>query len=164
MVTNLLRAIVNIKKNDNYDLSKVLVIPKLNASTVNRANTLGEALEFFMRDSFTGTFNEKNAQAKKDAYDKNFSYLGNQNNPPDLIIKGGDALEIKKLSGTNFSDLALNSSYPKSKLYSDSPMITSACKTCEAWKEKDIIYAVGSASNQELKGLTFLYCETRRFR
>ena len=58
MVTNLLRAIVNIKKNDNYDLSKVLVIPKLNASTVNRANTLGEALEFFMRDSFTGTFND----------------------------------------------------------------------------------------------------------
>ena len=157
MVTNLLKAVVNIKKNDSYNLSKVLVIPKLNPSTVNRANSVGDALEFFMRDSFVGTFNEKNAQAKKDAYDNNFSYLGNQNNPPDLMIKGGDALEIKKINGINFSDLALNSSYPKSKLYSDSPMITSACKDCEGWKEKDMIYAVGSASNQELKILAFVY-------
>lgn len=157
MVTNILKAIIIIKNMPNYDLSKVNVFSKDRASAVNRASNMGEALEFFTKDAFCDTFQETDAQKKKDAYSEIFSYLGNQNNPPDIIIKEGDAIEVKKIDGVRASDLALNSSYPKSKLYSDSPMITSACKTCEKWREKDIIYAVGHIDNHNLKILSLVY-------
>lgn len=85
-----------------------------------------------------------------------FSYEGNQNNPPDLILKNSDAIEVKKLQSKN-SAIALNSSYPKAKLYADSPMITKACKKCESWVEKDIIYTIGYTNNNRLKSLWMVY-------
>ena len=36
-------------------------------------------------------------------------------------------------------------------------MITSACKSCEEWNEKDIIYAVGHIDNHQLKILSLVY-------
>jgi len=157
MVTNILKAIVTIKRGDNFDLSKINVFSKDRASAVNRANNMGEALEYFTKDAFCDTFQEVDSQKKKEIYGENFSYLGNQNNPPDIIIKKGDSIEVKKIDGVRLSDLALNSSYPKSKLYSNSPMITSACRTCEEWTEKDIIYAVGHIDNHSLKILSLVY-------
>lgn len=157
MVTNILKAIITIKKRTDFDLSKINVISKDRASAVNRANNMGEALEYFTKDAFCNTFEETDAQKKKDCYSENFSYLGNQNNPPDIIIKNSDAIEVKKIDGVKASDLALNSSYPKAKLHQDSPMITSACKNCEEWSEKDIIYAVGHIDNNNLKVLSLVY-------
>lgn len=157
MVTNILKAILTIKKRKDFDLSKIGVFSKDRASAVNRANNMGEALEFFTKDAFCNTFEETNAQKKKEIYSENFSYLGNQNNPPDIIIKNSDAIEVKKIDGVRASDLALNSSYPKAKLHKDSPMITSACRTCEEWTEKDIIYAVGHIDNHNLKILSLVY-------
>jgi len=157
MATNILKAILTIKKRKDFDLSKIGVISKDRSSAVNRANNMGEALEFFTKDTFCNTFEETNAQKKKEIYSENFSYLGNQNNPPDIIIKNSDAIEVKKIDGVRASDLALNSSYPKAKLHKDSPMITSACKTCEEWTEKDIIYAVGHIDNHNLKILSLVY-------
>ncbi len=55
------------------------------------------------------------------------------------------------------SALALNSSYPKSKLYANSPMITSACRNCEVWDIKDIAYIVGYTTDTELRYLWFIY-------
>ena len=157
MVTNILKAIITIKKRTHFDLSKINVISKDRASAVNRANNMGEALEFFTKDAFCNTFEETNAQKKKEIYGENFSYLGNQNNPPDIIIKNSDAIEVKKIDGVRASDLALNSSYPKAKLHKDSPMITSACRNCEKWTEKDIIYVVGHIDNHNLKILSLVY-------
>ena len=157
MVTNILKAIITIKKKSDFDLSKINVFSKDRASAVNRANNMGEALEFFTKDAFCDTFQEKDAQKKKDIYSENFSYLGNQNNPPDIILKNSDAIEVKKIDGVKASDLALNSSYPKSKLNSNSPMITSSCKTCEDWVEKDIVYVVGHIDNHNLRVLSLIY-------
>jgi len=68
------------------------------------------------------------------------SYLGNQNNPPDFIIKKGDAVEVKKIGGL-VGSIALNSSYPKSKLHSDDVRILQSCRECDGgnWSKKDII-------------------------
>ncbi|MEM6404751.1 MAG: NgoPII family restriction endonuclease, partial [Cyanobacteria bacterium P01_D01_bin.116] len=85
-----------------------------------------------------------------------FSYIGNQNNPPDLILKNGDAIEVKKIESLK-SSIALNSSYPKSKLHSDEPMLTSYCRNCEDWQEKDIIYAIGIIKDKKLKLLWLIY-------
>lgn len=158
MTTNILKAIINIKRKESYDLSKVYVFPKKSASSLNRANNVGEAIEYFTKDAFCNTFNELNPQNKNNIYSRNFSYLGNQNNPPDIIIKGSDAIEVKKIDGVKYSDLALNSSYPKSKLYSNSSMITTMCRACEDnWIEKDILYVIGNVENHSLKVLTLIY-------
>lgn len=85
-----------------------------------------------------------------------FSYLGNNSNPPDAMLRGGDAIEVKKIE-TDGAALALNSSYPKHIVKASSPMISNACKVAEKWKEKDIIYAVGVVRNNNLKHLCMVY-------
>ena len=78
---------------------------------------------------FANTLSCEDDYFRLQAYNDVFSYTGNQNNPPDIILKNGDAIEVKKVQG-NANALALNSSYPKAKLYSDSTMITSNCRNC----------------------------------
>ncbi len=122
----------------------------------NRINAVGDALEAFIKDTFANTVGETNENRKNEVYSELFSYSGNANNPPDLMIKGGDAIEVKKVEvGT--AKIALNSSYPATKLFSDSPMITTTCRNCEAWTEKDIIYAIGCFQNSKLKIIWLIY-------
>ncbi|PIB29380.1 NgoPII family restriction endonuclease [Gaetbulibacter sp. 5U11] len=72
------------------------------------------------------------------------------------MIKGGDAIEVKKTQSAN-SSLALNSSYPKTDLRHTSPMITSECRDCEEWTVKDLIYCVGHTSDTNIKSLWMVY-------
>lgn len=124
----------------------------------NRANNMGDGLEAFIKDAFAGTFNETNEQIKLELFSRVYSYSGNKNNPPDLILQNSDAIEIKKLESYNTA-IALNSSYPKAKLFSTSTMITTACRTCEAWSEKDMLYAIGNVpkTTNQLKSLWLVY-------
>lgn len=122
----------------------------------NRINQIGYALEYFIKDIFAETITQSDQQKKLLKYEQVFSYSGNANNPPDLMLKGGDAVEIKKIESIGAS-IALNSSYPKSKLFCDSPLITSHCRKCEDWQEKDIIYAIGVAEDNKLKLLWLIY-------
>ncbi len=122
----------------------------------NRINQIGYALEYFIKDIFAETITQSDLQKKLLKYEQVFSYSGNANNPPDLMLKGGDAVEIKKIESIGAS-IALNSSYPKSKLFCDSPLITSHCRQCEDWQEKDIIYAIGVVEDNKLKLLWLIY-------
>ncbi|NMG22051.1 NgoPII family restriction endonuclease [Brasilonema bromeliae] len=122
----------------------------------NRINSIGDALECFVKDIFAETLSQSEQALKNERYSEVFSYIGNQNNPPDLILKNGDAIEVKKIESLKAS-IALNSSYPKSKLYYDSPLITKHCRQCEDWQEKDIIYVIGVPENKKLKILWFIY-------
>lgn len=119
---------------------------------------MGEALEEYVKDLFAGTLNEEDKNVRMKKFQEKFSYFGNQNNPPDFMIKGGDAVEVKKIESKN-SSLALNSSYPKKKLNAKSTMITSACKECENCYEKDMIYAVGviDKNKETLSSLAFVF-------
>jgi hypothetical protein len=117
---------------------------------------VGEALEFYIKDVFCSSLNVQELDKKFKIYRDYFSYIGNQNNPPDVMIKGGDAFEIKKVEGSR-SGLALNSSYPKNRLHADSAMITSACRSCEEWVEKEMFYAIGVAQENILKSLWFVH-------
>lgn len=119
---------------------------------------MGGALEEYVKDLFAGTVGEKDEKLRNRKLSEVFSYLGNQNNPPDSIVRGQDAIEVKKIMN-NDAALALNSSYPKSKLYSNSPMISNACKNCEDWTVKDMIYIVGVVHGEKLKSLCMVYGE-----
>lgn len=151
MKNNILQTIINIID------SKVWNMKTLNGESFynNRINNMGSYFEALIKDSVCNSFNLSVSQ-KNIEYNKYFSYLGNQNNPPDLIIKNGDALEIKKIE-TNDGNIALNSSFPKDKLYSDSSLITNACKNCEeyTWDIKDICYVIGCFDKS--KNIWFIY-------
>ena len=149
MASNILIAIKNLIKNPIFELVS-------HYSGRNRVNGVGDALEKYIKDLFANTLLIDDEYSKIQIFSEIFSYTGNQNNPPDIILKNGDAIEVKKVQG-NANTLALNSSYPKDKLYSDSTMITSACRSCEEWQEKDLIYVVGNTDDSTLKELWFVY-------
>lgn len=151
-MTNILHAIYNIIQSN---ISSIKEYKALNYK--NRMNNMGEALENFISDALCNSFNDDYDVKLKKKSDY-FSYLGNQNNPPDLIVKKSDAFEIKKIE-SNEGSLALNSSFPKDKLYRNSTMITNACRDCEDdWITKDICYVIGCIDKQEsFKSLWFVY-------
>ena len=150
MKTNTLKAIVNIIKNNINDLEEY---KSLNYKI--RINNKGEALENLIKNSLCNSYNSNDIE-KINLQNEYFSYLGNQNNPPDLIIKNGDAFEIKKIE-SNEGNIQLNSSFPKNKLYRNSKMLTIACQNCEEnWLEKDICYVIGCV-NKKLQSIWFVY-------
>lgn len=152
MKTTILHAINNIIDNNLYSLDEYK-----NLNYKIRINNTGTALESLIKDALCGQF-QLNAQERVKLQSEYFSYIGNQNNPPDLIIKGNDAFEIKKIE-SNEGAIALNSSFPKDKLYRNSKMITTACKNCEDnWQEKDICYVIGCVNKkQSIRSLWFIY-------
>lgn len=148
-MTNILEAIINIVNNPIVEIKNYY-------SGRNRVNNVGEALEEYIKDAFANTIQEANEEKKMKIHDQEFSWLGNQNHPPDIMIKNGDAIEVKKTQSAN-SDLALNSSYPKSIIQSTSTLITQECKNCEKWTEKDLIYCVGHTSDNSINSLWMIY-------
>lgn len=149
MKNNILKAIINLVQTPSFELKEYY-------SNHNRANSMGDALEEYIKDIFAGTYAITNEQERLEKISEAFSYLGNNSNPPDAMLKNGDALEVKKIENNNAA-LALNSSYPKHKLYADSPMISLYCRDAEEWDEKDIIYAVGAVDNNKLINLSLVY-------
>jgi hypothetical protein len=150
-MTDLLQAIATIIDHPIPDL-----LEHYQSKSKNRINAAGEILEEFIKDAFAKTLNETSPQQKNERYSQVFSWTGNQNNPPDFMIRNGDAVEIKKIESLK-SAIALNSSYPKVKLHSNSPLLASACRSCEGWTEKDLIYTIGVMDKQQLKLLWFIY-------
>ncbi len=148
-MTNILEAIVNIANNPILEIRN-------HYSGRNRANNIGEALETFVKDAFANIIHATDEQERMTRYNEVFSWLGNQNHPPDIMIRKGDAIEVKKTQSVN-SDLALNSSYPKSNIQSNSTMITQECRTCEEWTEKDLIYCVGHTDDESVNSLWMVY-------
>lgn len=148
-MTNILEAIYNIANYQNFEI-KNLYKGRI------RANNIGEALESYIKDAFAGTFEITNELERLETFSKKFSWLGNQNHPPDLMIKGGDAIEVKKTQSAN-NGIQLNSSYPKSTIKSTSTLLSNDFRNCENWTERDIIYAVGHTSDSKLKSLWMVY-------
>lgn len=121
----------------------------------NRINNVGDGLEEYLKEAIAGTFDLETTEKLK-KFSQVFSYQGSSARPPDLMLRQGDAIEIKKTESL-FSELQLNSSHPKSKLYADSPFINNTCRECEIWEERDIIYAVGHVDKNS-KNLKSLWC------
>lgn len=150
-MTNILEAIYNISKLDNLEVEEI-------TGGNNRILNVGEGLEVFVKNAFANTFQETDKKVRINRFSEVFSYEGSKRTPPDLMIKDGDAIEVKKVEAIH-SELQLNSSFPKSKLFSDSTLINSHCRNCEIWTEKDIIYTIGHVpkKTKKLSSLWFIY-------
>lgn len=154
MVVNIIDAIINIVHSGVYDLQESYV-------RSNRANSMGDALEKYIIDSFSGLINEFDENIRMNKIGEVFSYLGNDSNPPDAMLRGGAGIETKKIESRG-STLQLNSSHPKSKLYVTDPRINRHAVSAEEWDIKDFIYAIGWVQQKKLKELALIdasvYC------
>ena len=148
-MTNIIEAIINIVNNPILEIRNHYL-------GRNRANNVGEALETFVKDAFANLIIATDEQVRIKRYNEVFSWLGNHHNPPDAMIRNGDAIEVKKTQGAN-NTLELNSSYPKSNIHSNSTMIPKECKNCEEWLEKDLIYCVGHTTDETINSLWMVY-------
>lgn len=123
----------------------------------NRMNANGATLEGFVKDAFAGTFGVLGGNQRW--VNTCFSHLGTANNPPDMILTGGDAIEVKKENG--LGKLQLNSSCPIDKLYHNNPKIADSARTCDGgnWQSKDILYVIGTDPKAQLgpKKLWMIY-------
>ena len=151
MTCNLLASIINLAKFKITDLSDY------NTSYEIGINSEGERLEFYVKDSLSNAFDIVGKAEKEEKYSEEFAWLGNQNNPPDIIVKKGDAYEIKKTK-TASPTIALNSSPPKSTLHSDDPMLVANCRNCDGgnWDQKDIYYVMGHVKDNILHHLFYV--------
>ena len=151
-MSNIIDAIINIISNPVIKITDY-------SKSHNRANNMGEALEEYVKDVFANTVGENDQAIRNRALQSVFSYSGNQNNPPDMMLRNGDAIEVKKIENKN-SQLALNSSYPKCKLYKNSSMISEGCRKATDWgteSEREIVFVVGVCKENVLSSLTMVY-------
>jgi len=148
IASNVIYAIYNLVTRAEFDLSEV-------GGAKNRANAMGDALEYYIKNLFADTFDMSESDRMK-KWTQVFSYFGNNSNPPDAMLWNGDAIEIKKLE-SDASDIALNSSHPKDKLRASSDMITEACRNAENWTEKDMLYCIGTVKGRDLRRLAMVY-------
>ncbi|TAE83259.1 MAG: NgoPII family restriction endonuclease [Alphaproteobacteria bacterium] len=150
-MTNTLRAILHMLNHHRNHLSDMM-------PSANRMNDMGRSCEQFIKDIFSELPSDSDEQTKLLRYAEVFSYSGNQNHPPDLILKNGDAIEIKKIESRS-PNLALNSSYPKHKLYATNKRILASCKNCEStpWDVKDIVYVIAHAKDKKINSLWMIY-------
>jgi len=152
MSSSLLSGIVNIVSFRNYDLGEY----GTNYST--RINNVGECLEYYVKDALADSFEVENKDDKYEIHSGVFSYLGNQNNPPDAILRNGDAFEVKKLESP-YTDLAFSNYPPKNRLYQGDPRMNSGCRKCDGanWRNKDIYYVVGYIKAKRLRYIFFVH-------
>lgn len=150
---NILKAFLNIATNESYKL-KIKEITYGN----NRANNMGEGLEIFVKNAFSNNFAVLDQEKWNTNFAKTFSFSGSKMKMPDMVLRNAEAIEVKKTE--NLNSLQLNSSHPKSKLFSTSK-IDDKCRDCEGtpWEEKDIIYVMGQVPKKSdtLKSLWFVY-------
>jgi len=147
---NALKAFIHIVENPLTTVNPAKIIS-------NRINNVGDSLEYYVKDAYAGLLNQNLSDSEKDRkYSEVFSWSGNQSNPPDALVRGGEGIEMKKIESLN-SAIALNSSFPKDVLHSDDSRVARGAKEAEAWLERDIVYAIGTITNQELKRLWLIY-------
>lgn len=149
-MTNTLRALIHI-----HQTASVAVTPVTGGS--NSMTDVGEGLENYVKKAYAECLQEQKKALCKKAIEKAFSYTGGQNNPPDGMLQGGDALEVKK--SDSGAQIQLNSSFPKKKLTINDSKINNKCREAEGgqWTSKDMVYIVGRVPDKILKSLFFVY-------
>jgi hypothetical protein len=136
---NITEAIHNISNLESWNI-------KENFKSENRINRVGDSLEEFVKNSFLNFQNDLELESQI------FSWLGNSNNPPDLILRNGDAIEVKKMN--SYSQVALNSSFPKNRITSSDQMLTKSCREIDGgnWT-KNLYYFIGKMDKNRIESL-----------
>jgi len=110
----------------------------------------GKPFEIFAKNMFAQSLGALSSHVDA-AWERTFSWRGSANHPPDFMIRGGDAVEVKTHKG--ITQLQLNSSPPRRKLKVSDSRIQDGCKNCEVWEEKDFLYFIGKTNEEYVEAL-----------
>lgn len=140
---NTINAFMRGIDNDTIDIINLYT---LNSNMfINRIVSVGDVMEMFVKDLYANTLHIQDINEKNLYFKDMFSYVSKQSAPPDLIVRGHEAIEIKKQNSMTYAELPLNSSYPRDYIYADSKMLTAECRNCEdGWDKKPLVYVVGN--------------------
>ncbi|NBO80124.1 MAG: NgoPII family restriction endonuclease [Actinobacteria bacterium] len=122
----------------------------LRAQPVGTTGATGRPLEVFAKNMFAECLGAPGSQVDAE-WQRTFCWTGSDNNPPDFMVRNGDAVEVKQLGG--IGDIQLNSSPPKRVLRAEDPRLTEACRTCEEWTQRDFWYLVGKVNPNYVEAL-----------
>jgi hypothetical protein len=123
----------------------------------SQVKTVRQQIEYYVKNAISGTLNSKKDKKLTDRYNGVFSYLGNKNKPPDMILQGGDAVVIKTIK-TNRGSLTINNLPPKNRLIWNDPWIVKNCRMIDGgqWNSKDLFYVIGWTEKRRMKYLIFI--------
>jgi len=107
----------------------------------------GKGLELWVKHFLAGTINRSNDDQVIEEWNKKFSFHGGSSNPPDVMMKGSLAAEVKKTEGKTGA-LQLNSSWPIRTLHKSDQHITNECRKAENWTEKPFLFFVGQVKQK----------------
>ena len=144
--------IIDIVERNAYSLNSSLL---LRGANVVQAN--GVPFEDYIMNLFSDNLFEPNKRAYRRKIDETFSCLHATNYSPDYLIKSGDAIEVKKTE-RYANEYQFNSSYPKNKLFPDSPKLHPGAMKAETWSEKDMLYVFGVVpEGKRIALMSFIY-------
>jgi NgoPII restriction endonuclease. len=87
-MSNVIKAFLKIVTNYQANIQNI-------TNGNNRANNMGEGLEHYIKEMFADVSANDSQERRLEIFQETYSYQGNKNNPPDLILKNSDAIEIK---------------------------------------------------------------------
>ncbi|KJE49326.1 NgoPII family restriction endonuclease [Acidiplasma sp. MBA-1] len=148
MPANVVKAMEALSKHRLIDMGQYSESYKIGI------NSVGSAFEEYVKDLLTGRF-YPGPHERTQAFSNEYSWLGNQNFPPDAIAAGGDAFEIKKHEKPA-SIIALNSSHPRDVLSRDDPMLTQECRDSMGTSPLDLFYIVGTVTKGVARSIYFV--------
>lgn len=138
--TNTLFAYKNILDHNSTKLAPIF------SRKGNSSNKQGDSFEVFIKDMYCKTAMQyPYFEDKKKEYKNYLSWLGDSRHFPDMIIRGGEGVEVKKLS--SFGNLSLNSSFPKDYIYPNTQNLAAKIRS-DTWIKKNIVYATCNVPNK----------------
>ncbi|MGD2066623.1 MAG: NgoPII family restriction endonuclease [Candidatus Bathyarchaeota archaeon] len=123
----------------------------------SQIKTVRQQMEYYVKDAITGSFKSVKDRKPTDRYNGIFSYIGNKNKPPDMIIQGGDAIVIKTVK-TYKGSFTINNSPPKDRLMWNDPWVIKNCRRIDGgqWNSKDLFYVFSWIEKKRMKYLNFI--------
>ena len=156
---NIIDAILTLIKRNNFDLVE-------NDSAKDAKHN---DFKNYVKNIFSDSFHLKNniSELKRSWYET-FSFIGSQVETPDLMLRNGDAVEVKTIllrqNDTEESipakNILLSNVPPMKFLYQNAPLISDNCRYFmhrENIFRKDIIYVVGVVKEKRLCCLSMVY-------
>lgn len=117
----------------------------------------------FVKNLFADSFG-LSPYEQRDRHREIFSFVSNNAEIPDFMLRGGDVVEIKTVrlkSGeydpVKCNPIEFNTVFPRQKLFFDDPLVTDECRNAESWYEKDVVYVIGALKRRQLIYLCMIY-------
>lgn len=128
-------------------------------------NATYKDFKIFTMDIFSGSLYHPKKRFL--LWGKTFSHFGNPTDTPDIMLKRGDAIEIKSIikesksfHGKSVDGILLNNVPPMQFIQKNNPLIAKKCVESGDWGrtyQRDVIYVVGIIEKNLLRGLSMVY-------